>query len=120
MAKVILKKDNKNYVLPVEPTLDLDTNDTNFTNNSSDNESTGSKLDLSNLDWGGIFDGVGNLFTGVGNFTSSITGKGKSDTIYNVYNTGEDQKNNNTGQYVLYGGLILFVVIILFVLLRNK
>jgi hypothetical protein len=118
MSKVILKKNNKNYVLPVDPTLDLDTNDTNFTNN--DNESTGrSKLDLSNLDWGGIFDGVGKLFTGVGNFTSSITDKGKSDTIYNVYTT-DDEKNNNTGQYVLYGGLILFVVIILFILLRNK
>lgn len=117
---VILNKNNKNYVLPVDPTLDLDNNDTNFTN-SSDNDSTGiiSKLDLSNLDWGGIFDGVGNLFTGVGNFTSSITGKGKSDTIYNIYTT-DDEKNNNTGQYVLYGGLILFVVIILFLLLRNK
>jgi len=75
----------------------------------------------SSFDFKSLFEGIGSLFSGVGNFTSSLTGKGAA-TNNNYYSggsgsgSGEDSK---TGTYLLYGGLLLFVVLIMFLLLKK-
>ncbi len=75
------------------------------------------------FDFKSLFEGIGSLFSGIGNFTSSLTGKGAA-TNNNYYSggsgsgsgSGEDSK---TGTYLLYGGLLLFVVLIMFLLLKK-
>lgn len=75
----------------------------------------------SSFDFAGLFSSIGDLFGGIANFSSSITGKGTPNYNYwgydgAGYGYGGNQQTNT---WLLYGGLLLFVVLILFVLIKK-
>lgn len=63
--------------------------------------------------WDAFFgeNGLGGLLSGAGDVISSITGKGKVDTVQNI----QYEAKSNTGMYIaIVGGIIVLAIVLIF------